>query len=482
MTIPTTVKSIIGLGVESNKVYNFRTVSSVEGETLLYGEYFDSAIGGASGTQAQYSDGNWNIYTMCQNVINYSDTNKVEFKDGKMVVTKEQRIADAASNNRINATLDLSTAADMPATGVVAIEYDIKYSKKPAAAMWYTDTAVSTSTTGAAASEITRLSFASGNHGWKDKSVYNDIYKDIAITSTDWLEGKDIHVKLVYNLDERNYCMFYTVDGVTYQSPVGVAPFREEIPNEKIKRLTFSYTYTYADADPVIITLDNIEVKKLTKPVIDIIGSSVVNGQTGVAATGKIKVAFNSSMNTNSFKDIKIYEGGIAPENLVPTTSVVADENSCYVYFDKGLKYSTKYIINVPSSVASSNLVPVSATNITFTTEAPVVGYDVLFNTVQNSSGIEIADIRGLTSVKAEVKFTNNMCAYLKSPKLVVALCDGDGNIKSISYRETPVLLGANKIVTVSFTSSTPFELGDYLKAYVLDGQTGRLLSPEVIY
>ncbi len=488
LTIPTTVKSVIGLGVASETVYTFSTATVVEGETLLYSEYFDTAIGGATETQANYSGNGWNIYSKVENQTAFSDTNKVEFKGGKMVITKEQRIPAAVSTNypesenAIYATLDLSTSASMPETGVVAIEYDINYSKKPQATMWYTDTTVSTNTNGNSAYEITRLCFSSGSYGWNDKSVTNDVNSGTVITPNEWLQGKDIHVKLVYNLDERTYSMFYTVDGVTYQSPVGVAPFRDQITSTKIAKLAFSFVYRYYDDNPIIITLDNIEVKKLTKPVVDTNASSVVNGQSGVSATERIKIAFNANMNTDYFKDIKVYEGIIAPQNLVNTTSVVEDEKTCYIYLDKGLKYSTAYIIDVPSSVVSTNLIPIVTTDITFTTEAPTVGYEVEFLSVKNGSGITVTDIRGLTSVKAEVLFTNEMCACLKAPKLVIALCDSEGNIKSVSYRETPMLIGSLQNVTASFTSTTPFELGDYIKAFVLDGTTGSLMSQEVIY
>ena len=482
LTIPTSVKAVNGLGVASDIVYTFTTADVVEGETLLYGQYFDSAIGGATETQAQYQDGNWNIYSKVEGTTDYSDANKVEFIDGKMVITKEQRITGTEAENSIYAILDLSTAASMPETGVVAIEYDIKYSKRPVATMWYTDTTVSTNMNGNSSYEITRLSFSTGSYGWKDKSVYNDVNKDLTITPNPWLEGKDIHVKLVYNLDERTYSMFYTVDGVTYQSPVGVAPFRDEISSTKIAKLMFSYTYRYSDDDPVTISIDNVEVKKLTKPVVDTVASSVVDGQAGVSATERIKVAFNANMNTNYFKDIKIYEGVVAPQNLVPTTSVVEDAKTCYVYLDKGLKYSTAYIIDVPSSVVSTNLIPIVTTDITFTTEAPVVGYEAEFVSVKNGSGVTVTDIRGLTTVKAEVKFTNEMCAQLKSPKLAIALCDSEGNIKSVSYRQTTLNVGAPQIATATFTSTTPFELGDYIKAFVLDGNTGAVMSQEVIY
>ncbi|MBO7208971.1 MAG: Ig-like domain-containing protein [Clostridia bacterium] len=476
LTIPTSVKAVNNLALSNEVKYTFTTANVAEGETLLYGQYFDTAIGGVTETQARYQDGNWNIYSKVENETACSDTNKVEFKDGKMVITKEQRITGAEAQNAIYAKLDLSKAANMPETGVVAIEYDINYSKKPRDT-WYTDAAVSSN------AEITRLCFASGSFGWIDKSVTDDIRTGTKITTpSDWLEGKDIHVKLVYNLDDKTYTMFYTVDGVTYQSPVGVAPFRNGITSTKITKLKFSYIYRYYDDDPIIITLDNVEVKKLTKPVVDTNASSVVNGQSGVSATGKITLKFNADMNTNYFKDIKIYEGEVAPQNVVPTTSVFEDSKTCFVYLDKGLKYSTRYVIDIPTSVVSKNLIPVAAKQINFYTEAPQIGYDVEFVSVKNERGTTVTDIRGLKSVKAEVLFTNEMCACLKAPKLIVALCDSEGNIKSISYRETPVYVGSPQTVVASFTSTIPFESGDCLKAYVLDGTTGSIMSREVIY
>ncbi|MBQ4543006.1 MAG: Ig-like domain-containing protein [Clostridia bacterium] len=481
LTIPATVTAVNNLTFAGAE-YTFTTANVVEGETLLYGQYFDNYIGaGVVSRQAEYSDGKWNIYSKVAGETAATDTNNVDFVGGKMVITKEQRISGTNAQNGIYATLDL-TNEGMPETGVVAVEYDINYSKKTSALNYYTDAFVSTSTGGNENYQITRLSFASGGYGWKDKSVYNDVNKDLTITSNAWLEGKDIHVKLVYNLDDRTYSMFYTVDGVTYQSPVGVAPFRDNVTGTRIAKIAFQYTYAYADADPIIITIDNVEVKKLTKPEIDTDTSFVVEGKTGVSATEAIKMVFKTDMDTKYFKDIKIYEGSVAPENLVPTTSVFEDAKNCLIYLDNGLKYSTGYVMDIPASILSANLIPITAQQFNFTTEEPQASYSAQFLSVTNVQGTEVADITDLSYVKATVRFTNSLRAFAKQPKLVVALCNSEGKIKSISYCERIVLVGGNQDVTVSFTSATPFEDGDCLKAYVLDGTTGRLLSSEVIY
>lgn len=475
LIIPTTVKSSIGLALASEARYTFTTAPAVQGETLLYGYYFDGAPDGSTEPQASYTGNNWEVYTRWDGTKAYKDNNNIQFKDGKMVITKVQDFTGAFANFNAYAKVDLSSV-NIPTTGIVAIEYDIKHSSRPGFT-WTADTHIAN----AKNESLSRLCFGSGSYGWKDMLLTNNVNTATTITSNIWLEKQDIHVKFVYNYDDWTYTMFYTVNGVTYQSPVGVAAL-PATTSKKITSFRWDFSNQASVADPLTITIDNFEVKTLEKPQLTE-NTSVTNGQTGVSATDRIKIAFNSPMNIEYFSDIKIYEGTVAAANLVSTTSVVGEDNTiCYVYPDHGLKYKTKYVIDIPTKVVCENLIPVDATQIEFTTENTTVGYSAEFMSVKNLGGLDIYNIAGQNFVKATVRFTNNLGSLAQAPVLAVALCNKDGKVKSISYCDRLVLLGKTQDVTVSFTSGTPFENGDYLKAYVMDRNTGDYMSSQVSY